>query len=817
MPLIPRSNSSAPRSGQRERRAAPILSFVLLLSAVPEAMWSADAQPAATASAAAAAATAYDQTIRPLLAAYCTGCHRADKAKGDLNLDQYAGGAAALRARAVWKDVAEKLHTQEMPPAKAERHPAMGEREQIERWIISLRAFAPADPGRVVARRLNRSEYDNTIRDLFGVDWKPAADFPSDDQSEGFDNIAASLSVSPLLMEKYLAAADTILDKAIVPEAVDLKLSGLRLALTSDGKTVEPAAEDGPRTLTAAAEVALAIGVPKEGRYQLKLRLGAEQAGPEQVKVAVRVDDKPAEEFKVTAPAKTPALHAVMLKLAPGMHRIAVAFLNPGGDDKPPAKSGAKAPAAAAATTAAAKRALVIDSLQLQGPPGPAPSEVQNRLLVAKPGAELAKRDAAKRIIERFATRAYRRPPSTYEAELLLRVFDLADRNGEVFEDAVKLMLKAALLSPQFLFRIERDHSAGVDGAYALDDYELASRLSYFLWSSMPDDELFAAAAQGTLHQPEVLADQARRMLKDRRAQALVENFAGQWLQLRNVLSAQPDEKQFPGFDQGLRQALYDEGMALFGSVLREDRDLGELIDCDYAFLNERLAKLYGIAGVSGPQLRKVAITDRTRGGVLGLGAVLVSTSNPSRTSPVKRGKWVMEQLLDLSPPPPPPMVASLDQQPTTSSAGHPLSGRQRLEAHRSDAACAGCHLTMDAIGFGLDNFDPIGRWRTDEGGIAIDASGALAGEAFSGAVGLKAVLLARKGDVIRCLARKLLTYATGRLPIDADELALDRIVAGSNQRLGGLIIGLVQSYPFRFRRRAGDQAAPTAPATATK
>ncbi len=780
----------------------------MLLALPARAGWSADAQ------AEAAAGAAFEQTIHPLLATYCTPCHRADKAKGDLDLEQYASGSAALRARAVWKDAGEKLHTQEMPPAKAERHPAPGEQETIERWIISLRSLAPPDPGRVVARRLNRAEYDNTMRDLFGVDWKPAADFPVDDQNEGFDNIAESLSVSPLLMEKYLAAVDAILDKALVPEPIDLTLSGLRLALTSDGRTVEPAGQDGPRTLTAAGEVALAIGVPKEGRYQLKLRLGAEQAGAEQVRIAVRVDDKPIEEFKVLAPAKVPAFHSVVLKLAPGTRRIAIAFLNPGGDDKPAAKPGAKAGAAATAPAAApAKRTLVIDRLQLQGPPGPPPSEVQNRLLVARPGAELAKRDAARQIIERFAARAYRRPPSAYEAELLLRVFDLADRNGEVFEDAVKLMFKAALLSPQFLFRIERDHSAGADGASALDDYELASRLSYFLWSSMPDEELFAAAAQGRLHQPEVLADQTRRMLKDRRAQALVENFAGQWLQLRNVLSAQPDEKQFPGFDQGMRQALYDEGLALFGSVLREERDIGELIDCDYAFLNERLAKFYGIAGVSGPQLRKVVLSDRTRGGVLGLGAVLVSTSNPTRTSPVKRGKWVMEQLLDLSPPPPPPLVASLDQQPTTSGSGRPLSGRQRLEAHRADAACAGCHLTMDAIGFGLDNFDPIGRWRADEGGIAIDASGTLAGEAFSGVVALKAVLLRRKGDIIRCLARKLLTYATGRLPIDADELSIEHMVSGADQHLGALIIGLVQSYPFRFRRCAGDQgpAAPTA------
>jgi hypothetical protein len=803
----PRSTCCAARTGHPGRWAAPrLIAAAVLLALPPGTLSCADAQGEA------AAAAAYDTAIHPLLSAYCTPCHRADKAKGDLNLEQYASGAAALRARAVWKEVGEKLHTQEMPPAKAERHPAAGERELIERWIISLRAFAPSDPGRVVARRLNRNEYDNTMRDLLGVEGRPAADFPLDDQNEGFDNIAAALSVSPLLMEKYLAAVDTILDQAIVPAPIDLRLSGLRLALTSEGTTSEPGTQDGARTLSAAGEVALAIGVPKAGRYQLRLRLGAEQAGAEPVRVAVRIDDKAVEEFKVLAPAKAPAPHALMLTLAPGTRRIAVAFLNPGGDDRPAARAGAKAAAAAAP----AKRALVIDSLQLQGPPGPPPSEVQNRLLVAKPGAELGKRDAARQIAERFARRAYRRPPSAYEAELLLRVFDLADRNGEVFEEAVKLMLKAALLSPQFLFRIERDHSAGADGAYALDDYELASRLSYFLWSSMPDEELFAAAAQGTLHQPEVLAGQARRMLKDRKAQALVENFAGQWLQLRNVLSAQPDDKLFPGFDQGLRQALYDEGIALFGAVLREDLDIGELIDCDYAFLNERLARHYGIAGVSGPQLRKVALTDRTRGGVLGLGAVLVSTSNPSRTSPVKRGKWVLEQLLDLSPPPPPPLVASLDQQPAATSSGQPLSGRQRLEAHRADPACAGCHLTMDAIGFGLDNFDPVGKWRADEGGIAIDAAGALAGEPFSGVVALKAVLLKRKGEVIRCLARKLLTYATGRLAIDADELAIDRMVAGAHQRLGALIIELVQSYPFRFRHGAGDQAVVAVPGGAT-
>jgi mono/diheme cytochrome c family protein len=759
----------------------------------------------------------YQRQIRPLLETYCVQCHRADKSKGDLDLDQYRDAAAASRAPGVWREVAEKVHRLEMPPPKEAKQPSAGERAAIIAWVASLRAIAPPDPGRVVARRLNRVEYDHTIRDLFGVDWSPAADFPPDDISEGFDNLAAALTVSPLLMEKYLAAADAILDKAIIAEQVDLTWAGSQLVAAGAKPTAVDAAP-GPRTLVQAGEVGIAFGAPRDGRYQIKLRLAGELVGKEPPRVAVKVDNQVLGEVKALAALRAPALLTVTTKLEPGQHQLDLVFLNPGSEDakpapdpkakpepkaKPDPKARAEPKARPPEAPPAKARTLLIESVELVGPPAPPASELQRRILIAKPGKDLPKREAARQIAERFAARAYRRPPTAYETGLLLRVFDLADGAGDVFEESVKLMLKAALLSPQFLFRIERDHAADADGAYALDDWELASRLSYFLWSSLPDDELAALAAASKLHDPAVLAQQAKRLLADRRAHALAENFAGQWLQLRGVLGIQPDEKLFPGFDQALRQALLDEGVMLFETVLREGRPFAELLDADYVFVNERLAKFYGMAGISGPQLRQVPAPDRNRGGVLGLAAMLASTSNPTRTSPVKRGKWVLEQLLDQAPPPPPPDVAPLDKQPATSTSGAALSMRQRLEHHRSDSACAGCHATMDAIGFGLENFDPVGRWRDADAGIPIDAAGVVAGHGFNGPAGLKATLLARQDEVLRTLVRKLLTYAIGRAPIDADDAAIERIVASGGDRLPGLIAALVASYPFRYRHAA--------------
>ncbi|HEX3132196.1 MAG TPA: DUF1592 domain-containing protein [Planctomycetota bacterium] len=770
---------------------------------------------------------AFEQQVRPLMEANCLPCHHNGKAKGGLDLEPVLKEVLASTHRETWRTATAMVREREMPPAKAEHQPSDAERTTITSWITSLRALAPPDPGRVLARRLTRSEYDFTISELFGVDWHPATDFPPDDVSEGFDNQAEALGVSPLLMEKYLTAVDAILDKAIIAGQLDATWSGQELDATIGGKVVAPAAGPGTRSVTQAAEFSMQIGVPRAGRHQLKLRLAGEQVGKEPARIAVKIDGEPLGEIKAVTPLRAPAAYTISTKLEAGSHRLTITFLNPGREDtpsEPKAKDGKEAkkpddktkPAPEDKNKAKDKkpatdpavppreRTLLIESVQVTGPTAPPMPEIQKRLLFVRPGKDLPVRTAAQQIIERFAARAYRRPASSAEITLLLRIFDLADTNGEVFDEAVKLALKATLLSPQFLFRIERDRTGvqvDANGAALLDDYELASRLSYFLWSTMPDDELLTLAAQGRLQDVAVVREQVKRLLRDPRSRAFTTSFAGQWLQVRGVFGVQPDEKQFPGFDQPLRQALFDEAVLLFDTILREDRPLSDLISADYTFLNERSAAFYGITGVSGPQLRRVSLNERERGGVLGLGAVLATTSNPSRTSPVKRGKWVLEQLLDRSPPPPPADVPPLDAQPATGTSGVQLSLRQRIKRHRSDPTCAGCHASMDGIGFGLESFDPVGRLRSSDGGIPIDASGSVAGHTFQGPAGLKALLASRIDEVERSLVRKLLIYALGRGPIDADDAVIDRVIAESDQRLSSLISGIVTSYPFRYRR----------------
>jgi hypothetical protein len=744
------------------------------------------------------------QDVRPLLDTYCFSCHNAEKKKADLDLTLIKDEAAASRATKLWRGVIEQVHLHEMPPDNAKKQPTAEERERLLSGLKGLKRYdGPPDPGRVTIRRLNRTEYDYTIRDLFGIDLRTArSSFPSDDVGEGFDNIGDVLSLPPLLLEKYLEAADTVLDKAVVAQPVNISLTGAQIPAVHDGKPLPGEVKNGTREFTAAGEATLTVAIPIEAKYSLKIRAGADQAGKDPVILVVRVDNQVVKEFKVTAKRKQPGGLSLTLPLDKGSHRIGLAFTNPFTEPEPEkdpkAKPGQK-------PEKPATRVLAIAQVELTGgPPASANQSRNKRIFVAEPSPELSARDAAKRIVQHVASLAFRRPTTTEQVDNLLTIFDLAQAQGETFDESIKYTLKAVLVSPAFLYRIEQDRKATLaNNAYPLDDYELASRLSYFLWSSMPDEELFEQAKQGKLRDPVALEKQARRMLKDPKARALGETFGEQWLTLRSLETIQPDPKRFPTYTKDLRQAMYEETLLYFENLLREERSILEFIDSDYTFLNEKLATHYGISGVSGPNMRKVQLKDRTRGGVLSMASVLTVTSQPGRTSPVKRGKWVLEQIVGDPPPPPPPAVEPLPEQGASGTAG--LSLRQLMERHRQDAVCASCHTKMDAIGFGFENFDAIGRWRTSDNGAALDTAGTLpGGVSFNGPTELKTLFLSRKEEFTRSLTEKMLIFALGRGLIDSDDQIVEQVsqaVAKDQYRFTTLLMKVVTSYPFMHRR----------------
>ena len=621
----------------------PALGFVVLCG-LPLSLCAADA-PAS-----------YDAQIRPLLNTYCAKCHGAVKPKHDVNLARFTDVGSIYREPKLWRDVLWQLNERAMPP-EGKPQPTEAERTLLIAWIQhTLNNPDPGviarDPGRVTVRRLNRLEYNNTVRDLFDVGVRPADSFPADGAGGGgFDNNADTLFIPPILMEQYLAAADVVL-----------------------------------------------------------------------------------------------------------------------GDAR------------------------------------------DDRLLVAKPSDELSKREAARKVLSHWTFLCFRRPVGDAELERYLKLFDLADARGDPFPAAIRLALKGVLVSPGFLFRVEKDLPGHTP--WEVDDFELASRLSYFLWASMPDEPLFELAKQNKLHDPAVLEAQARRMLKDGKSRALAESFGTQWLGVRDLLTtANPDPQRFPAFNAQLRYSMYDEVITFVDSVFRDDSPLTTLLDADYVYVNDWLADHYGIkdrvggGDGKGEVLRRVEVKDGRRGGILGLGAVLTVTSYPLRTSPVLRGKWVLEQVLGAPPPPPPPDVPQL---PKDDSKREGLSFRKQLELHRNEQQCASCHNRMDPLGFGLENYDPVGRWRTELAGEPVDASGKMVtGESFAGPAGLKKVLLARKEEFVRNLTEKMLAYALGRGLEYYDQPTvkeIDDALARDAYKSSTLVLEIVKSYPFRYRRNAAPE-----------
>ncbi|MEX2559741.1 MAG: DUF1592 domain-containing protein [Pirellulales bacterium] len=765
------------------------------------------------------AATFADQ-VRPVFEQFCTGCHGGDDPMAGMALDRFdeaalapdKSGESVAKDRHTWEKVLLQLRDGVMPPPDNPR-PSDAELAAVLDWIeTNLRAFdcsGTPDPGRVTIRRLNRAEYNNTIRDLVGVDFSPADDFPSDDVGYGFDHIGDVLSLPPILLEKYLAAAEEISRRAItVPDPpARQRFDAATAQQTGDG---EP--RDSVRILTSTGEVFVPDAqFGAAGQYVLRAKAYGQQAGDEPARMAFRLDGSELELVDVPARRRNPGVYETRVQVdQPGAKRFAVAFVNDyyRPDDPNPRNR---------------DRNLIVEHLEVEGPlPQDAAqaSEIQQRIIFVSPPPGDRRPDAwsqsARQVIERFATRAYRRPVEADEAVRLARLVEMTRADGETFERGIQLAVQAVLVSPHFLFRVELVPQADSPAAQQpetpaqpdtapqpITEHQLATRLSYFLWSSMPDDELFAHAAAGTLRQN--IAEQTRRMLKDPKSRALVDNFAGQWLQIRRLNTMTPDRERFPVFDDALRDAMLRETELFFAAIKDEDRSVLEFLNADFTFLNERLARHYGIDGVAGDDFRRVSLAGGVRGGVLTQASILTITSNPTRTSPVKRGKWILEQILGTPAPPPPPGVEELEEGDQAALSG---TLRQRMEQHRENPSCASCHSRMDPLGFGLENFDAVGAWRDREGTFEIDASAELAdGSTFNGPAELKAVLAGKPDQFARALTEHMLTYALGRGLEYYDRCAVDAIseaVANADYKFSALVLAVVQSDPFQLRRGGG-------------
>ncbi len=723
----------------------------------------------------------YPLEVRPLLLKYCGECHQGDKAEAGIPFDQMLEPHAATRDRARWKKVQIQVTNKLMPPLE-EAQPSDEERQKLLDWVqsqaLTVRCGDSVYPGRSTIRRLNRAEYNNTIRDLFGVDFQPAATFPADDTGYGFDNIGDVLSLPPVLLERYLEAAEQVTRRTIMAPDEDF------LAETK---------QDGG-TLGSTTEISKEFNFPAEAEYLLRIRVYADQAGPDLAQMSLRLDGTEIEKYDIQAKHAAEAqLVEKRIKVSAGKHQLAGGFLN----DYYQPENGQNN-----------DRNLHIVSLAVAGPIGVLPSELpesHRRVMIVSPSSKAEYPAAAKAILSRIVPQVWRRPTTAEEIGRLVAFVSQVTADGGSFERGIQTALQAVLVSPRFLFRIEQDPAEdSPDGICTLDDFELASRLSYFLWSSTPDAELLAAAQQGQLSQSDELDRQTRRLLADPRSRALVENFAGQWLQLRNLANASPNPRRFPKFTKELRADMRRETELLFETILREDRSVIEFLSADYTFVNERLAAHYGMEGISGEDFRRVTVNAEQRGGLLGQASILTVTSNPTRTSPVKRGKWILENLLASPPPPAPAGVPPLKE--STRRAPIEISLKEQMSLHRTNPACAACHQLMDPLGFGLENYDATGVWRTNDGVANIDASGDLPdGRKFTGPKELRSILLERSDDFRRCFTERLLTYSLGRGLEYFDECTVRQIVQrghADGDRMSAYVLGIVHSSAFQQRGR---------------
>lgn len=739
---------------------------------------------------------------------YCVECHIGPRAPAGLNLLALDVGNLE-RNGAIWEKLLLKLRNREMPPAGMPR-PDAATYEALVKYIETERdrvAEVRPNPGRPTLHRLNRAEYANAIRDLLALEIDVAELLPADDIGYGFDNIGDVLNVSPLLLDRYLSTAGKISRLAVGD--TKLPVSYQTYAIPHGLNQLDRMSEAmplGSRGGTAIrhffpvdGEYEISVGL-QTGRYDEFLGLGRER------KLDLRLDDRRLELFTIPAdPRAGELVHGVAED--PDAHlKVRV-----------PVKAGTRTLAATFLKDTVMPEGILpnkretaffegVGSISVAGPfdvQGPGTTPSRDRIFLCHPATGAEEPACAEKIIASLARRAYRRPIAADDLTPLLALYRQGAESGG-FEAGVRLALQKILVSPEFIFRMELDPPDAAPGSvHRISDVELASRLSFFLWSSIPDDELLAVAERGKLSDTSVLVGQVRRMLADPRSQALVKNFAGQWLFLRNLARIQPDPAVFPNFDENLRQALKQETELLIESTLREDRSVADLLNTDYTFVNERLAEHYGIKGIYGSEFRRVAVSDPNRWGLLGQAAILAVTSYPNRTAPTIRGKWVLEQLLGTPPPPPPPNVPSLKDDASAKT----MTMRQRMEQHRASPSCAACHRLMDPVGFSLENFDGLGRWRDSAGpGMGpIDSSGVLPdGTAFNGPAGLRDVLLGKRDQFVEAFTERLLTYALGRGLEQYDRPVVRKITreaAADGQRWSSIILGIVNSAPFQMRR----------------
>ena len=781
----------------------------LVLSASGQSPAPARTEPPIRASAAAA------PDVRPVVDTFCVSCHNDRARTGGLSLQ---GRAVAIGDRDVWEKVVRKVGAGQMPPPGTPRPDDATARSFVTTLERTLDGFAAAhpNPGPPLLHRLNRTEYANAVRDLLAVDIDGGALLPADETSHGFDNIADALSVSPLLLERYLAAADKISALAVGdPSTRPIAQSFVARADSHQLEHLE-GLPFGTR-----GGLLIATSFPVDGEYQISAKLYRTNNGftrglqfPHEVEFSVdgeRVFDATVggqDDWVTLLATPGPGADRVDARLQTrvavraGSRHVGVTFVE---------KTGARnqawfRPLIGTTDVVDADGVPRIDSVTITGPftvSGSGDTASRRRIFTCQPTASSqSERACATSIAGTLARRAFRRPVASSEVQALLTFFDEGRRTRGTFDGGVQMLVRRILADPAFLFRTEAEPAdVPVGVAYRIGDIELASRLSFFLWSSIPDDELLRVADARRLSDPRVFATQVRRLVNDAKAAALVSNFAGQWLQLRNLQRVAPDPMKYPDFDDDLRQAFRRETELLVESIVREDRSILDLLRADYTYVNERLARHYGIPGISGSQFRRVPVTDDARRGLLGHGSMLAVTSHPNRTSPVKRGKWVLEQLLGSPPPPPPPNVPSLDE---SASASRPRTMKDRMEEHRRNPACANCHRLMDPVGLALENFDGIGAFRLREAGVRIDtATQLLDGTAVATVGELRAALLARSDLFARTFIENLLTYALGR-GLVADDRAAVRAIARradvEDYRFSAILDGIVTSAPFRMR-----------------
>jgi hypothetical protein len=783
-----------------------------------------------------AAAVAPATPARELINSYCISCHNERSKTANLMLDR-ADAERPANSAETWEKVIVKLRSRSMPPPGGARRPDNGTYDRTATWLeseLDRAAAAHVNPGRPGAlHRLNRTEYANAIRDLLGVEIDANAILPPDEQAHGFDTNADALSMQPASLDRYLAAAAKIARLAVGDPTMPAAFERYTALKNNSNETTwlsqdERLGEEFP--LGSRGGIVARHYFPLDGDYVFKIRLDRTDTGVirglrTRNDIEIRVDGARVGQLTVGGSRELasnttdypdtadPRMSAddrleVRAPVTAGMRQVTATLIK--GDNLAIEGVGLNStPIWSREHTNKSDTPLMISALLIGGPYGGRVSRAspgRQHLFVCEPADRRDESACATKILTALARRAYRRPPTSDEVATLVGFYQAARRDGD-FDAGVRAGVERVLLSPDFLFRIEADPAGAARGSiYALPDVELASRLSFFLWSSIPDDELLDTAIRGKLHEPAVLDREVRRMIADRRARtALVQNFFEEWLQTRNVWLLTPDLNQkFPWFDDNLRVAFIEEMDRFLDAQLQEDRSIVDLLTSDQTFLNEQLARHYGIAGVYGSHFRRVTLTDQNRFGLLGKAGVLAVTSYSTRTAPTIRGKWLLENILDAPPPAPPPNVPALEE---SGKDGKPRSVREMLEAHRSNPVCASCHARMDPLGLSLENFDAIGQWRATDAGTPINASGVLLdGTIVDGPVALRRALVAQKEQFVRAVTSKMLTYAIGRGLEFYDAPAVRSIVRAASDddyRWSSMIVALVKSAPFRMRSTA--------------